>query len=199
MSLTTYPLCWPPTVKRTKRRSDSRFKTTLAGALGNVQTSLQKFARDSQIGIEDIVISSNLTTGITRPRDPGVAIWFTWDSRTVCIPNDRYDTVEGNLQGIYKVLEARRVELRHGTLEMVRATFSGFQLAAPTSKPWWKVLGVSEHADREAVQLAYRRLASAHHPDRGGDGLTMTDINAAWEQAQWTIPQEDEALEVVNG
>jgi hypothetical protein len=191
MSITAYPLSWPPSVKRTKQRAANRFKTTLPGALGNVQAALQKFAKDSQIGIEDIVISSNLTHGITRPRDPGVAIWFTWDLKTVCIANDRYDTVEGNLQGIYKIIEARRMELRHGTLELVRASFRGFQLAAPTSKPWWQVLGVRENSPRQEVQAAYRKLAKIHHPDRaGGDGLTMTDINAAWENAQWAFEPE---------
>jgi hypothetical protein len=144
------------------------------------------------MGLEDLVISSNVTLGMNHPRDPGVAIWFTWDLHQVCIPNDKYSTVEGNLQGIHHIIEARRVELRHGSLELVRATFKGFMLAAPTTLPWWKVLGVREDAPPAAIKAAYRKLSSAHHPDKGGDNLTMTDINAAWEQAQWIMDPETE-------
>jgi hypothetical protein len=192
-NITAYPLAWPPSIQRTPRREPTRFRTTLTSALGNVQTSLIRFAKDSEMGLEDLVISSNVTLGVHRPRDPGVAIWFVWDLHQVCIPNDKYSTVEGNLQGIHHIIEARRVELRHGSLELVRATFKGFMLAAPTNRPWFRVLGVKENDPPEKIKAAYQKLRSAHHPDReGGDHLTMTDINAAWEQAQWIMEPETE-------
>lgn len=185
MAITSYPLAWPTHFPRAKRREPSPFHTTLAGALGNVQTSLTRFARDSQMLLDQIVISSNVTLGDDRPRDPGVAIWFTWDAQQICIPIDRYHTVEGNLQAVYRIMEAKRVELRHGTLALVRASFKGFLLAAPTSKPWWQVLGVSERSSIEEIRTAYRRQAAAHHPDRGGDHEKMATINEAWQQAQY--------------
>lgn len=185
MSITAYPLTWPPHFPRTKRRVPSRFNTPLTTALGNVQTSLMKFARDSQMLIDQIVISSNVTLGQDYPTDPGVAIWFRWDAQQVCIPVDKYSSVEANLQSIHHIIEARRVEMRHGTLALVRATFSGFMLAAPSSKPWWEVLGVHERASIEEIRSAYRKQAAAHHPDRGGDSERMIQINKAWEQAQF--------------
>lgn len=192
MNITAYPLVWPADVKRNSRREPTRFRATLSSALGNVQTSLHRFARDSEMGLEDLVISSNVTLGVHLPRDPGVAIWFTFDGNQVCIPNDRYSTVEGNLQGIHHIIEARRVELRHGTLELVRATFKGFQLAAPTTQHWRKVLGVKETASLAEVKRAWQKMNSLHHPDRpGGDHATMTDINAAWEKAQWELTPEE--------
>lgn len=185
MAISAYPLAWPQSFPRTRRREPSRFNTTIAGALGNVQTSVHRFARDSRKSLDNLVISSNVTLGIDRPADPGVAIWFTWDSMQVCIPIDRYSSVESNLQAIHHIIEARRVELRHGTLELVRATFRGFLLAAPTGRPWWEVLGVPERAPISDVKTAYRKRVSAVHPDRGGDESAMAEVNAAYEQAQY--------------
>ena len=53
----------------------------------------------------------------------------------MCIPVDRYNSVEANLQAIHHIIEARRVELRHGTLALVRASFTGFKaLPAPAGQ-----------------------------------------------------------------
>lgn len=123
MTATAYPLTWPPTFPRRTSRERGAFKTTLAGALDNVEGSLRRFAADSGKRIENLVISSNVTLGKNRPADPGVAIWFVWDGLSVCIAVDRYQTVEANLQAIHHIIEARRVELRHGTLALVRLAF----------------------------------------------------------------------------
>lgn len=184
MSITSYPLAWPHQFPRAKKREQGHFRTSIAGALGNVQMSLSHFSRDSRKKLEDLVISSNVTLGDRRPADPGVAIWFTWDSMQICIPIDRYFTVESNLQAIHRIIEARRIELRHGTLELVRATFRGFLLAAPMGRNWWEVLGVSERASPEDIREAYRKLVLVHHPDRGGSNDFMAELNSAWQAAQ---------------
>ena len=99
--------------------------------------------------------------------------------------DDRYDTPAANLQAIHHIIEARRVELRHGTLALVRATFAGFKaLPAPAASDWWTVLGVEQTASLEEARAAYRRAASAAHPDRGGTDARMAEVNRAWEQAQ---------------
>src|SRR5690606_17715328 len=116
-----HPLTWPPHIARAKTREAGKFRTTLSGALNNVETSLKLFGRDSGKKVDGLVISSNYSLGDRRPSDPGVAVWFTWDGMQVCIPVDRYTTVEANLQAIHHVIEARRTELRHGTLALVRA------------------------------------------------------------------------------
>src|SRR5687768_15615461 len=183
-TLTSYPLAWPKDFPRTKWPEPGRFRTSFAAALKNVEDSLKLFAHDSQRDLRGVVISSNRTLKDRYPEDAGAAIWFQWDGLQVSIPIDRYNTVEANLQAIHKILEAKRIELRHGTLEIVRAGFKGFLLAAPTGRRWWEVLGVSEHASEEEKRDAYRRLASAHHPDKGGSAEAMAEINAAWERAR---------------
>lgn len=185
MSATAYPLTWPPGFSRTKYREAGRFKTALPNAIKNVQASLRNFASDSGKSLKNLVISSNVTLGADIPADPAVAVWFEWDGMQVCIPVDRYSSVASNLQAIHHILEARRVELRHGTLALVRATFQGFMaLPAPNEKTWWEVLGVPMTARIEDVRVAYRKLASANHPDRGGDPAVMVQINQAFAAAE---------------
>lgn len=182
MSVNAFPLSWPTQFPRAKQREAGRFKATLAASLKNVQDSLRLFAQDSGKKIDALVISSNVTLGVQRPDDPGVAVWFTWDALQVCIPVDRYNTVEGNLQAIHHIIEARRVELRHGTLALVRATFTGFKaLPAPSNKKnWWEVLGLTSSASQSEIKDAYRKLASQYHPDReGGSATKMAELNQA--------------------
>lgn len=185
MTVNAYPLCWPDVIPRHKVRESSRFKATLSSALNNVETSLRGFGKDSGRPVKDIVLSSNCTLGVTRPDDPGVAAWFTWDGDQVCIPVDRYRTPEENLQAIHYIIEARRVELRHGTLALVKASFRGFRALPPPlgKRTWREVLGLANGADAAAVNAAYRRLAAEAHPDRGGSHERMSELNAAREEA----------------
>jgi hypothetical protein len=44
----------------------------------------------------------------------------------------------------------------------------------------YDVLGVAVTASPDEVRAAYRQAARDHHPDFGGDGLRMQDLNAAW-------------------
>jgi hypothetical protein len=180
MSATAYPLTWPRQFARAQAREKGQFKTTLVGALKNVETSLRMFSRDSDTELENLVISSNVTLGVQRPEDPGVAVWFTWAGMCVCIAVDRYASVEANLQAIHHIIEARRVELRHGTLALVRATFTGFKaLPAPAGKQWWQVLGVKADATADQIRAAHKALASKNHSDHGGNDARMAEINVA--------------------
>lgn len=184
---TAYPLTWPTQFPRSPRRERGAFKTSLPGALKNVQESLRRFAADSGKKLDGLVISSNVTLGVQNPGDPGVAVWFVWDGLQVCIPVDRYEKVEANLQAIHHIIEARRVELRHGTLALVRATFTGFKsLPRPACDDWRSVLGMPIGSrDREAAEAAWKRLRSSTHPDKtGGDHSAFNRVQQAWEQAQ---------------
>lgn len=185
MSAAAYPLTWPPMFPRAKMRERGAFKTTLAGAIKNVDDSLRRFASDSNKRLTDVVISSNVTLGVNRPTDPGVAVWFTWDGLGVCIAVDRYQTIEANLQAIHHIIEARRVELRHGTLALVRATLQGFvALPAPAGKTWPVVLGVDARATPTEIRDAYRSLRSSAHPDKNGGSPALFDaVQKAYDQA----------------
>lgn len=173
MTVTAYPLSWPHGFPRSTAREKGTFKTSLSGALDNVRGSLQRFAADSNKRIENVVISSNVSLGSGKPKDPGVAIWFVWDGESLCIPVDRYLTVEANLQAIHHIIEARRTELRHGSLALVRATFAGFRAALPSPDQAGGVdphqtIGVSANDSPELKLKGYRIALSNAHPDKGG-------------------------------
>lgn len=179
-----FPLQWPDGFARSTRRENGQFKTSFDKALANVIRSLKLFAADSGKPLVTPVLSSNIDPNPLAdkkpPTDPGVSVWFTWDGMPVCIPVDRYTTPAANLQAIHHILEARRTELRHGTLALVRATFQGFRaLPAPDSIHWADVLKVPKDAARNDVEAAYRRLANERHPDKGGSDAMMAELNAA--------------------
>lgn len=181
-----YPLSWPDRIpRRTTPRQAGAFKTSLPAALKNVQDSLRLFGTDSGKKVENIVLSSNVSLGSTRPHDPGVAVWFSWDGLQVCIPVDRYQTPEANLQAIHHILEARRTELRHGTLALVRATFEGFRALPPPpgQQHWSQVLSLPGTATRADIEAAYRDKAKTVHPDKGGSADAMAALNLARDQA----------------
>lgn len=185
-----YPLCWPPHIGRTRSplRTKSQFRSTLPAALSNVRKSIEGFAKDSGKNVTGIILSSNCTLGNDVPSDPGVAIWFVWDGMQVCFPVDRYLRPEENLQAIHHIIEARRVELRHGTMELVRATMTGLKALPPPPdyKPWWMVLGfASDAVTLQRVEDRFRELAAKHHPDvAGGNAELMTKINLAVAEAR---------------
>ncbi len=47
-------------------------------------------------------------------------------------------------------------------------------------KDYYAVLGVDKHASRVDIDRSYKRLASKHHPDRGGSEERMKQLNEAY-------------------
>jgi hypothetical protein len=178
-----YPLQWPDGLPRTTSHASSAFKTSLPAALENVSKSLQAFGRDSGKAVSNIVLSSNVTLGRNNPTDPGVAAWFLWDGEQRCIAVDRYPKVQDNLQAIHHIVEARRTEMRHGGLHVVRQTFKGFT-ALPAPDPWWTILGIAENASLVEVDTAYRARARKDHPDAGGDRAAWDRLSDAYRRAK---------------
>lgn len=187
-----YPLVWPQTMGRATVRAKSKFGTSVPSAVGNVLRELRLFGKDSGKDVTSITVSSNVSLTDTRPDDPGVAVYFRWDNIDCCIAVDRYRWPEENLQAISRVIEAERVKLRHGGLNIVRAAFRGYAALPPPkdasgqiAKPWWMVLGF--HAAGVSLQhaeAAYRQAAKKHHPDRGGDSAAFNLLTEAIRQAR---------------
>ena len=171
---TIYPLCWPQGFPRWRgQREKGSFRTEFDGAVRNVKKSLAMFAADSGSAIESPILSSNMNAlqDDQPDADPGVAVWFVWDKAQVCIPVDRYDRPASNLQAIHHIIEARRTELRHGTLQLVRAAFAGFKfLPAPKGKHWRDVLRITvARPTRADIESAFRERSKQVHPDAGGN------------------------------
>lgn len=46
---------------------------------------------------------------------------------------------------------------------------------------YYKILGIPSSASREVIKKAYRKLATKHHPDLGGNAETFKEISKAYE------------------
>lgn len=186
MSIPDFPLSWPDGVPRSQQLVASHFKTTLHAALANVAKSLELLGKDSGKRVTDIVLSSNVGgLSMAAPKDPGIAAWFVWDGEQRCIAVDRYRKPADNLQAIHHIIEARRTEMRHGGLHVLRQTFKGF-VSLPAPDDWRSVLGFapSEPISPNVIEEAYRRLAVRYHPDKGGSADQMARLNAARDAAR---------------
>lgn len=185
-----YPLHWPQGFPRTTARISSRMSTSVAGAVRNVMDQLRRFGKDSGKDVTTIVVSSNVTLTDQRPSDPGVAAYFRWDGIDCCIPVDRYNKFEDNLQAIARIVEAERTKLRHGGLNIVRAAFRGYAALPPPkdggklTAAWWARLGFEKPVPLAAAEQRYRDLVKEHHPDRGGDAALFNAITDAIREAR---------------
>lgn len=187
-----FPLLWPQGFQRSKPRK-SKFSTSVSGAVKNVLDELRRFGKDTRSDVLGVTISSNVTLTSQRPSDAGVAVYFRWDGIDCCIPIDIYDKPEDNLQAVAKIIDAERMKLRHGGLNIVRASFRGFAALPPPkdasgqiARPWRDVLGFAAGAQPTLamVEECYRSLVKKKHPDRGGDAAEFSAIVDAVRQAR---------------
>lgn len=210
------PLAWPVGWKRITSRVPGPFGTmstsvnggwrsrdqlTIGGAIKRLVLELERMG----VAERDIVISSNLklrNDGLPysdqrMPADPGVAVyWKDRKGRDRCMAIDRYTKVEQNIAALAASLEALRAVERHGGAAIIDRAFTGFTalpapIVAGMHRPWREVLevGRNETMDEDYVQTIYRRLASIHHPDRGGSAEKMAELNRARDEALQEIKQ----------
>jgi hypothetical protein len=200
VTIEAYPLTWPQGWKRETNRGRARFSKGVRQYSSDGHSS---WNRKTELSIADgtqrvlkvleqmgyntsVVISSNLelrNDGLPRsnqraPSDPGVAVYWGRGNKARCIAVDQYDRVADNLAAIAATLEAMRAIERHGGAAILDRAFTGFT-ALPAPEQPFQVLGVGANASKEEIETAYRRLASEHHPDRGGDADQMARINGA--------------------
>ena len=46
---------------------------------------------------------------------------------------------------------------------------------------YYAALGVAKNASQDDIKRAFRKLASQHHPDKGGDTARFQEIQAAYD------------------
>lgn len=175
-----YPLAWPIGRPRTTSPTWSKFKVSQAIAVNDLAYEVER------MGGSQLVITTNVELrkdGLPRgdrpaPRDCGVAVYFIYKKKPMCFACDRWGSIGENIRAIGQTIGALRGIERWGSGSMIEQAMQGFA-ALPAPEQPFQVLGVSANAGKEEIEDAYRRLASKHHPDRGGDEHTMARINAA--------------------
>ena len=187
---TPYPLQWPVTVPRTS--AQDRHKAQFTGRDWNKGLRELKDEIRRLGGSDQIVVSTNQPVRIDgvpyaqqrRIDDPGVAVYFSVDGMPVCLPCDRWPTIAENLRAIVLHIEAMRGQQRWG-VGTARQAFAGYAALPASVEPnWWDVLKLDRNtATVDLVQLQYRTLARAAHPDYGGTQEQMAQLNTARDRA----------------
>lgn len=198
MTAEAYPLQWPAGRPRTEswRRERAKFDVTFARARDNIVAEVSRLA--GRYPDPQIVISTNIAlrrdglplASQRQPDDPGVAVYFLYKKRQMSFACDRWQKIDHNMQAISKTIEALRGIARWGTGDMLEAAFTGFTALPPPAAAapgqgrlhWRDVFGTGVQT-REQLQDVFRRMASAFHPDRGGDPTKMAELTRAREEA----------------
>lgn len=181
-----YPLHWPTQKPRTVRCKKSKFKTTFHKARDTLLNEIKL------LDGKHIIISSNIPVrrdGIPyadhrKPEDPGIAVYFDLNGKSMCFACDLFDRVEDNTQAISLSIQALRGLERWGGIEMQQAAFSGFAALPAPNSAWPTVLGVNDNCSLQEAENAYRQLAKRAHPDNGGSIEQMQRLNDAIAEAR---------------
>jgi hypothetical protein len=193
--MTAFPLCWPDGWARHKgqRDSDARFKGPTFHWDRVYRGLIIEIGR---IGGRDPIVSTNQpirADGYPYAQqraihDPGVAVYFTRNKKSLVMAQDRFQTVIGNMRSLTMAIDGLRQMERHGGATMMERAFTGFLAIAPPSwkKPWREVLGFRENFSPPEAELrnTYRIMAKHRHPDNGGSDTLMAELNVAFAEAK---------------
>ena len=191
-----YPLYWPPGWERTHpyQRRSSRFRVSQGQATNELLEAIRL------IGGKYPVVSTNIKLrrdGLPyasgpyskTPEDPGVAVYFEYNKKQMCIPCDCWGTVRENIRAIGETIRVLRSIESWGAKSMMQASFKGFE-AIPDD--------IRQHVEtRNAVanyfqgcesmddaKDRFRNLAKLYHPETGGSGneQKFIELNTQFEE-----------------
>lgn len=193
-----FPLHWPEGYPRTlaSRREWGRFQVTPGQANHSLFDELRLLGARYPVVSSDVPLrrDGKPYAGREHPEDPGVAVYFEYEGDQYVFACDRYDKAHKNIRAIALTISALRTIERHGTGEMMKRGFQGFQAlpapdgGEPSNCPAWaRTLGFASGDLRlQEYEDRYRELARKHHPDIGSqpDADRMAELNAAIAEAR---------------
>jgi hypothetical protein len=182
-----FPLTWPFSYPRCKSPQPGRFDTSFGQSRDAIVKEIKL------LGGRDVVISTDIPlrndglpyANFSKPKDAGVAVYFTFQKEQVVFACDKWNRIEDNMQAVRKTIEAIRGLDRWGVSDMLKRAFTGFR-ALPEqthTDTWFSVLDVAEDASISEIKEAYRKKAMQYHPDKGGDAKEFHKIKDAYEKA----------------
>jgi len=122
-----------------------------------------------------------------NPTDPGVAVYFTYRKKPMCLACDKFVLVRHNLRAITLTIQAIRGIERWGASDMIERAFKGFTaLPEQGSQAWREILEIPPDAKptEEQIDAAYRMAAHVYHPDKGGTAEEFNRLTIARENAK---------------
>jgi hypothetical protein len=188
----SYPLYWPEGWKRTpanERQARNAFQVSRAQARDHLLRQLDLLWASSVIISTNVPVKANgsFYADTREPDDPGVAVYFKYQGKSMCFACDRYVSVRSNTRAIGLTIEAIRTIERHGASDMMERAFRGFAaLPEKATEPWRAVLEIGHEAkvSPDEIEEKFRDLALKHHPDHGGDPDKFRAIVEARHQAK---------------
>lgn len=181
-----FPLSWPVGYARTANPQRARFKTTFGAARDGLIAEIKR------LGGKEIILSTNIPikrdglpyATFAKVKDPGVAVYFTYEGQQRVFACDKWQDVEDNVHAIRLTIDAIRGLDRWGVSEMLNRVFTGFK-ALPESvdaKTWFQILECDPRPTMFELKRAYLAKAKTSHPDRGGSAQAFQEINEAYNQ-----------------
>lgn len=202
-----YPLAWPSHRPRTEnwRRRHGKFASggrpvSMAEAVNRLDAEIVRLG-----GLYPL-LSTNVAlrldgvprSGQAEPVDPGACVYFTLKGKPFALACGTYGKVSQNVAALAAHLDATRAIERHGVATAAESleAFSSLPPPAssttPATRTWRDVLGFAAgwpngYDTVDALTLIgvrYRELAPKAHPDNGGSGSAMAELNAARDAAR---------------
>ena len=192
MAAEAYPLHWPAGWERANKQIESKFDSSASKAHGLLLGEVGRMGGRSLVLSTNVPLKANGTMHLDRePVDPGVAVYFELNNKTMAFACDKYDLVRDNMLAIAKTIEAMRGIQRWGASDMLERAFRGFAaLPEETPKPWREVLGISGTPNADQITAMFKSLAKTHHPDAGGDRRKFEMIVQARDEGLEEIGQK---------
>ena len=185
-----FPLHWP---EGWQRMTTSR--TRLPGRMPFGMSRNRLIHQLRLLGAKNYVLSTNVPVrrdglpyaDFRRPSDPGVAVYFEYRKRQMCLACDRYALIEDNVRAIALTIEALRGIERWGASDMMERAFMGFTaLPENSTRSWREVFGFSgtDSIRLDEVNDRFRKLALERHSDQGGSDDQMCQLLQARDAAR---------------
>ena len=198
-----YPLQWPAGWPRTppERRETGKFKTTLSGALSNLQSELRL------LGGKNLVLSSNVTLGEQRPSDPGIAAYFTYDGDQSgrLNPDIPVDAVPDGSAGIERTLSGYLNSAGVRPADMPLSRFTDYYAFLRSGIP---VGGLTAGANQLKTEAQARLWGGRpglpfdpndHTPRDGIDNIDRDALTVLTRAAAFTVGTYAYSIDGVNG
>lgn len=192
-SIPRFPLEWPASQRRTDPRHRLRAafstKASTDGRLSVAMAATRLEAEVDRLGGRTPTLSTNVSLRLDgrprsdeEPRDPGAALYFSFNGKAKVFACDKWDRVADNIAAIAAHIDALRRLDRYGVGTLEQALMGYRALPADTAADWRAVFGYEAGA-RPAVQdlqARFKMMARDRHPDIAhDDGAAMAHLNRA--------------------
>lgn len=192
-----FPLEWPIGWKRTQlgRRTRASFSTKASadGRLSVSRATERLEAEVERLGGRNAVLSTNVSLRLDgrprsddEPKDPGVALYFSFRGKATVFACDKWDRVADNIAAIAAHIDALRRVDRYGVGSVEQALAGYKALPADTAADWRPLFGFSkdERVTVDELTSRFKVMARDRHPDiTNDDGGAMAHLNRARDYA----------------